>query len=216
MSIAFFDLDRTILSINSGTGWVLREWKSGRLGYLKLVRALSWLAQYRMGLADLGDSIRLAVQDLEGDLEQEIRQRSEAYWDEEVVEHIRAQARETIEEHRKKGDKLVLLSGTSLYLAECAQRELALDAILCNRFEVQAERFTGRCVEPISYGEGKTILAQQYAQRVGEDLKDCFFYTDSYSDLDTLKHVGHPVVVCPDQRLRREASRQGWPILEWR
>lgn len=215
MSIAFFDLDRTILSVNSGTGWVIREWKTGRLGYRKLFRALSWLGQYRLGLADLGDSIRLAVSDLEGALEQDIRSRSEAYWDEVVVGHIRDQAKMAIEQHRQNDDVLVLLSGTSLYLAERAQRELGLDAILCNRFEVQDGCFTGRCVEPISYGEGKTILAKQYADAKGVSLSDCYFYTDSYSDLDTLKHVGHPVVVCPDQRLRREASRQGWPILDW-
>ena len=215
MSIAFFDLDRTILSVNSGTGWVIREWKQGRLGYRKLLRALSWLAQYRLGLADLGDSIRMAVADLEGSLEQDIRMRSELYWDEVVVNHIRKQARETIEEHRQNDDKLVLLSGTSVYLAERAQKELGLHAILCNRFEVLEGYFTGRCVEPISYGDGKTALAKKYADSIGEELENCYFYTDSYSDLDTLKQVGHPVVICPDQRLRREATRQGWPILDW-
>ena len=131
-----------------------------------------------------------------------------------VVGHIRDQAGMAIETPTR-WRCVGLAVWNSLYLAERAQRELGLDAILCNRFEVQDGCFTGRCVEPISYGEGKTILAKQYADAKGVSLSDCYFYTDSYSDLDTLKHVGHPVVVCPDQRLRREASRQGWPILDW-
>jgi len=27
--------------------------------------------------------------------------------------------------------------------------------------------------------------------------------------------VGHPRVVNPDPRLRRESKRRGWPILDW-
>ena len=38
---------------------------------------------------------------------------------------------------------------------------------------------------------------------------------DSLSDLPMLERVGEPRVVASDPRLRREARRRGWPILQW-
>lgn len=215
MSIAFFDLDRTILSVNSGTGWVIREWRTGRLGSFKLLHALGWLAQYGLGLSDLESAIRRAVHDLKGQSESDIRRRSEAYWHDTLVTRIRSDARLVIDQHRERGDRLVLLSGTSFFLATCAMKELGLHAILCNRFDVSDGIFTGKCIEPIAFGVGKTQLAKQHAQQVGVSLSECTFYTDSYSDIDTLEKVGFPMVVCPDQRLRRAAIRAQWPIYNW-
>ena len=215
MSIAFIDMDRTILSVNSGTGWVLREWKGRRISHLKMIRALGWLGRYRIGMADLEDAIRLAVRDLEGHEEAVFRKGSVAYWNEALVDRIRPGARRCIESHKAAGDAVVLLSGTSLFLAECAQIELGLDDILCNRFVIEDGLFTGTVLEPVCYGKGKTILASAWAKNKGVALSDCVFYTDSYSDLDTLQNVGRPVAVHPDQRLRRAATRAGWPIETW-
>ncbi len=46
-------------------------------------------------------------------------------------------------------------------------------------------------------------------------LSACAFYTDSYSDLPVMEVVGRPVAVHPDHRLRREALRRGWPVVDW-
>jgi phosphoserine phosphatase len=47
------------------------------------------------------------------------------------------------------------------------------------------------------------------------DLRQSYFYTDSYSDAPMLRVVGKPRVVSPDPRLSREARQRGWPILQW-
>ena len=61
----------------------------------------------------------------------------------------------------------------------------------------------------------KLGYAEAYARARGVSLADCWFYTDSYSDLPVLERIGHPVVVNPDPRLRREAERRGWPVEFW-
>ncbi|HYO51846.1 hypothetical protein [Archangium sp.] len=43
----------------------------------------------------------------------------------------------------------------------------------------------------------------------------CAFYTESYSDLPVMEVVGRPMDVHPDRRLRREALRRGWPVVDW-
>ncbi len=104
----------------------------------------------------------------------------------------------------------------SLYLSELVAEELGLDDVLCNRFEVDdSGAHTGRPVGTLCFGAGKLGYAEAYARDRGVSLADCWFYTDSFSDLPVLERVGHPVVVNPDPRLRREAERRGWPVEWW-
>ncbi len=121
-----------------------------------------------------------------------------------------------VEEHRAKGEQVVLLTSASIYLSEQIQEELSLDGLLCNRFEVDNQGiFTGRPQGEICYGQGKLVHAQAYAKAQGAKLEDCAFYTDSMADLSVMEVVGRPVAVNPDPRLKRHAKRRGWSIEDW-
>jgi phosphoserine phosphatase len=41
-----------------------------------------------------------------------------------------------------------------------------------------------------------------------------YFYSDSMNDLPLLEEVSNPVATNPDERLRNEAIKRNWPILE--
>ncbi len=49
---AFFDIDHTVLEINSGTKWIGYQWKSGGLTPWQLAQAVAWVVQYRFGWLD--------------------------------------------------------------------------------------------------------------------------------------------------------------------
>ena len=53
------------------------------------------------------------------------------------------------------------------------------------------------------------------ARELGVRLDECTFYTDDVGDLALLELVGEPVAVNPDPRLRREAGRRGWRVLDF-
>jgi phosphoserine phosphatase len=59
------------------------------------------------------------------------------------------------------------------------------------------------------------VQAESFAREANVGLGECAFYTDSYADLPVLKAVGRPVAVNPDRRLRREATRRGWEVVDW-
>ena len=110
---------------------------------------------------------------------------------------------------------LVLLSSTSVYLANPVMAELRLDHALCNRFEVEAGKLTGRASGEICFGPKKLGHARALAERLGADLAEATFYTDSASDLAVLEAVKDPVAVHPDPTLRRIARKRGWRIVDW-
>jgi HAD superfamily hydrolase (TIGR01490 family) len=204
VGIAFFDLDRTILAVNSATLWIRREMREGNIGRLQAARAAWWMAKYHMGIADIEDAIESAIASLEDELEEEIAARTLRFWDEEVLATIRPAAREAVTAHRDKGEQVVLLTSSSPYLSRPATEELGLDAYLCNSFEVVDGRFTGKANRPLCFGPGKVV-----------ELEACSFYTDSFSDLPFLERVGKPVIVDPDPRLKRHARNMGWPVADW-
>jgi HAD superfamily hydrolase (TIGR01490 family) len=213
--IAFFDLDRTLISVNSLTGWMRREVRLGHLSKRRAAQGVAWIGAYRLGFSRMEGLIRAAVSDLAGNEEAVLQQRTASYFQAELINRVRPGAHAAIAQHRAAGHSLYLLTASSNYLADAVVDALNLDGALSNRFEVEGGRFTGKAVEPICYGPGKAELARQLADQHGVALSDCAFYTDSFSDLPALEVMGVPVAVNPDPRLLRVARKRGWRVEDW-
>lgn len=212
--VAFFDLDRTILSLNSGRAWVSAEYRGGYISLSQLCKALWWLSRYKLGWAELEAPLRQAIRALTGTEERAMQERVSRFFTG-LIPYIRPSALEAIHAHQISGARCVLITTSSIYLARHFAEHLGLDEVFATCFEVRAGRFTGAPSGPLCYGEGKLYAAKGYCAEHSISLDACSFYTDSISDLPLLKEVGQPYVVTPDRKLRRVASQRGWPILEW-
>jgi HAD superfamily hydrolase (TIGR01490 family) len=214
--VAFFDLDRTLIARNSASLWIRWEWEGGRISKRQALQAVGWVLRYNLGATEMGGVLRRTVGTLRGQVEAEMRARTLDFYQARVRATFRPGARPVVETHRAAGDRLVLLTSASNYLADAVRDELGFDDVVCNRFEVDADgRYTGRAHEPLCFGPGKVTLAQRYGAAHGARLEDASFYSDSRSDLPMLEAVGRPVVVHPDPRLHRVARRRGWEVVTW-
>lgn len=212
---AFFDLDGTLLTANSARLWVRRERRLGNVTRLDLLRVGAWLLGYHLGFLDMDTALRQALQRLKGQREDEIRAQTRAWWLAEVRPYIAPGARKVLDEHKQRGEPLVLLTSSSRYASAMAREEFGLDDVLCQGYEVRDGAFTGEPEFPLCYGPGKVTLAEGWAKAHGVDLAESAFYSDSTTDLPMLERVGRPFTVGPDPRLRRTAQKRGWPILDW-
>jgi HAD superfamily hydrolase (TIGR01490 family) len=215
VALAFFDLDRTLLSENSGSLWVRRELRLGHLTRWQAALASGALLRYHLGATSIESVLLAALEGLAGTSARELRKRTETFYAQEIRHLVRPGARIALEAHRSEGDTLVLLTTSSGDLADLISEELRLDEVLCNRLEAEGDRHTGRPQGELCYGPGKVRYAEALAEQLGGSLHTATFYSDSYSDLPMLEAVGRPVAVHPDPRLRREALRRGWPIESW-
>jgi len=215
VNIAFFDLDRTLITVNSAVSWIRREVRGGNLSVSTAAKASAWIGLYHLGFSRLETVISDAVSHLKGVEEDKLRSETEVFWREEIRRCIRPGARDVLERHRDRGDQLVLLTSSSKFLAQAVGEDLGMDHVLSNRFEAENGRLTGSLHEPLCFGSGKTVYAQELAQNIGGELSRSTFYTDSYSDVSLMKAVANPVAVHPDLRLRRLARRNGWPVVDW-
>jgi HAD superfamily hydrolase (TIGR01490 family) len=212
---AFFDLDGTLLTVNSAALWVRRQRRLGKLRRRHALLAAGYYAAYRLGVLDIEQAMDQAARTVAGEEEGALRAETQLWWQAEVAAHAAPGGLAAIARHRAEGDRLVLLTSSSVWASECALAQFGLDAFLSTRFEVAGGRLTGRVERPICYGSGKVALAERFARAHGLDLGECSFYTDSTTDLPMLERVGQPYVVQPDARLRWTARRRGWPILDW-
>lgn len=92
---------------------------------------------------------------------------------------------------------------------------LGVTDVIATRMTVADGRYSGE-VEFYSAGPSKVEAVSELARQRDYDLADSYAYSDSMSDRPLLECVGHPSVVNPDRALRKLASENAWPVLEFR
>ncbi|MCA9672759.1 MAG: HAD-IB family hydrolase [Myxococcales bacterium] len=212
---AFFDLDSTLLTVNSGSLWIQRERRVGRLTRLQVLEAMVYLIGYRLNRIDMVEAMAKGLATIRGEREEVLARWTREWYYAEVASTVAQGARRALFAHRSAGHQLVLLSMTSPYQAQVVVEHLSLDGAIHTYYELEDGVFTGRPVLPLCYGEGKVYYAEKYAAEHDIDLDKSYFYTDSASDIPMLERAGFPRAVNPDPRLTRVARERQWPILRW-
>ncbi len=212
---AFFDMDHTLLRINSGERWIDFLQRRNEITRMKKWRALGWLVEYKFSILDMETVVGKVTASMAGESEAEFVDKCTIFVREEVIPQIADRARAVLAEHQKKGHLVAILSSTTPYVGEPLAQYLGIEHVLCTRLEVKEGRFTGSHLAPACYGRGKVHYAEVFCQKHQIDLKQSFFYSDSFSDRPMFERVGAPHVVNPDRRLRRHAVKVGWPVEMW-
>jgi HAD superfamily hydrolase (TIGR01490 family) len=212
---AFFDMDRTLLRVNTGTLWIRWQREHGAMSLYQMARAMGWLAQYKLSVLDMESVAAKAIASMRGQPESELRDSARAFFDERVVMQVAPKALAAIEQHRADGHVVAILSSSTPYVVEPLAQHLGIEHAICTRMNIADGCFDGTHRRPTCYGAGKVHWAEAFAREHGVDLATSFFYTDSYTDLPMLERVGIARVINPDTRLKRHARRVGWAVDQW-
>ena len=211
-TIAFFDMDRTVLTDSSGILYMRYLRSHGQVSPRAMLQSMWYAALYKLGLFNYPVVAAKLAQTAADQDEAQTAAVCQHFFDEMLVDYVAEQAVRRIEEHRAQDHVVTIVSASTSYVVAPVAAHLDIEDYLCTRLEVVDGRFTGAIVQPPCYGADKIWHAQQFAQRHDGDLADAYFYSDSLSDLPLLEAVGHPVAVNPDPRLKPLASQRGWPI----
>lgn len=145
----------------------------------------------------------------------ELEDRAEALFEEHVRRRLRPEALIRLERHTRRGDRVVLVTGSVEPIVRPLADHLGVRHVLAPRLELRDGRVTGELLgEPLA-GERKAAEVADFATRHGIDLAESFAYGDSLDDVPMLEIVGRPAVVNPGRRLHERAAARGWEILRW-
>lgn len=213
---AFFDLDKTLMQGSSGFQFARAAQRAGVLSRRQL-GADAWANLcYRLRGASDEQSERLrqrVAASLEGvrvrDLERLAVRILQG-----ILPRLYPQMLTLAYEHQDAGRRVYIVTAAANDLAEILARVLAFDGGLGSHLSaVEGGIYTGHVAGRFLYGEAKAVAVRELAAREGIDLSESYAYSDSVSDLPMLRAVGHPVVVNPDDGLRRCAQEGGWDVV---
>jgi HAD superfamily hydrolase (TIGR01490 family) len=211
---AFFDMDNTLLCVETGMSWVRFLYDRGEIAPQMVAKAVYWSTLYKLAVLDMETVFSRLAWDLRGDSEAEMIAKCEIWYRDHVAPEIAPAARVAVEHHRRAGHLIVLATGSTQYAAGPVARGVGIDHVLSSVLEVEGGAFTGRA-RALCFGHHKVSLAEDWARAHGVDLARSYFYSDSYNDRPMLERVGTAVAVNPDSRLRRLARRRGWAVDHW-
>lgn len=213
--IAFFDLDETILSINSGRAIVKESYKRSIMGKRWLAKAMYLSVLYKTNIKNTLKIIYEMISWLEGFSEQAFENLSSDVCAHILVQRIHQEVVPELNMHRKQNARLVILSSALKPVCARIAESLDMDDVICTELEVADGIFTGRPVGKPCFEEVKAERLKSYCEKHRSDPKDAWYYGDSIADRHVLGIVGNPVCVNPDKKLKRIAQERKWKISEW-
>lgn len=218
MKLALFDLDHTLLPIDSDQSW---GHFTTTLGWTEAVtfnqKNDAFYADYQTGTLDIHDYVRFATEAFR------IRPRAEAeaaharFMREVIQPAIRPEALALLDKHRAAGEQLLIITATNEFVTRPIAHALGVDELIAVELVRDVHGwYSGEISGVPSLREGKVERLQQWLHQRGLDWDsvETTFYSDSSNDIPLLQRVNHPVATNPDAKLKALALEKGWPILE--
>jgi len=215
-SAAFFDLDRTLIAGSSAFALAMAARSMKLMPTTELLRDAVTAATFKFrGDHDTGASDNARERILgfvKGQRQSDLLSLNEHVLPT-LLGKMRPEARRLVDIHRNAGRATYIVSAAPHEIVEPLAISLGMTHGIGTRGQVEDGVYTGELDGPFCYAEGKVEAITQIADEEGYDLRLCYAYSDSASDLPMLSAVGHPVAVNPDSKLARHAREQGWPIV---
>ncbi|MEO7331794.1 MAG: HAD family hydrolase [Minicystis sp.] len=216
MAASYFDVDGTLVTTNlvHPTLFYLLNQPTPLHSLAKLARSLAkspWMVAAEIRDRRLFNE--LLFTSYEGVSEDRLVALAEETFEKVMKPKLYPGARDLVQTSLDKGHEVVLVSGALDFLMAYLKRHLGATDVICNRLEIKDRFATGKLIRPVVAGPEKARLIREHARAHGQDLDECFAYSDSYSDVPMLSVVGHPAAVNPDRRLSMLANAYHWPII---
>jgi len=218
VNLALFDLDLTLLPIDSDHAWG------------EFMIALGWAdaaafragndafyAQYRAGRLDIDAYIAFATMPLRGRGAAELSAGRGRFMAEVVAPALRPSAHALVDSHRERGDRLAIVTSTSDFVTAPIAAAFGVESLIATRLERGADGTpTGRIDGVPAFREGKVARVGQWLAASGagwSDFARISVYSDSLNDLALLERATDPVATNPSPELEAVARARGWRIL---
>jgi HAD superfamily hydrolase (TIGR01490 family) len=211
--IAFFDLDRTIISENSGKVLIRHAYKKGLLPRRYVLWGMYLSLLYKWGLKDPVSIIKTITKWLKGVTETALNDLSEEIFETSLKKSIRPEIETKINFHRSNGGLVVILSSSLYPVCKAAADHLKMDGIICSKLETCNGIYTGHPNGSFCFDEEKVNRITEYCKNNNTTPDEAWYYGDSIADLPALSLVGHPVCINPDKKLLKTSCEKGWEII---
>lgn len=218
VGIALFDLDHTLLPLDSDYAW--GEFTT-RIGWTDPVdfarRNDAFFADYQAGRLDVHAYVRFATDAVRVRGPQAAAEAHARFMAEVIEPAIRPAARALLAAHRECGDRVAIVTATNEFVTRPIAHALGVETLIAVELERGPDGWITGAIRGVpSFREGKVTRVAQWlaAQGLDWDGVHVTFYSDSTNDLPLLERADVPVATNPGAGLRQLARERGWRILD--
>ncbi len=220
--IALFDLDHTLLPIDSDHEW-------GRfLAKIEVVDSEYYAQQnerfyadYKAGRLDIYAFLEFALKPLSEHSRAQLNEWHLQFMKEVIQPQLKSSAFDLVKRHQDAGDLCCVVTATNSFVTRPIVAAFQIDHLIATEPEVIGDPLTGNFSGKVSglpnFKEGKVTRLEAWLkdqQLSLSTVQSSYFYSDSINDLPLLEKASHPVATNPDAKLREHAVNNQWPILE--
>ncbi len=218
MKLALFDLDHTLLPIDSDYSWGVFTTTIGWTDPVEFRRKNDeFFAHYKAGTLDIHDYVRFATDAIRRQGAANSKAAHDQFMRTVVLPAIKPEALALVRQHQDAGDEVVIITATNEFVTRPIVDAFGVKELIAVELERGPDGWiTGEIQGVPSAREGKVARMEQWlaARQLGWADVQSTFYSDSINDLSLLEKVDHPVATNPDERLRAIAVERGWRILD--
>ena len=217
MSLAIFDLDNTLLGGDSDHAWGEFLCEKGIVDSDEYSRANDYFyEQYKNGGLDIFEFLEFALKPLAQLDREQLNELHNQFMQEKIAPIMLPKAKELLENHRKQGDYLLIITATNRFVTGPIADALGVDEIIATDPEEVDGQYTGKVAGIPCFQDGKVTRLNAWLESNEHSLEESYFYSDSHNDLPLLELVTYPVAVNPDETLEAHANEKLWPVLDLR
>lgn len=217
-NLALFDLDHTLLPIDSDYEWGQFLVRTGAVDAADFKRRNdAFFAQYQAGKLDPVEYLEFALGTLARFPRRELDAMREQYLHEVVRPAVRPTALDLVKRHQDAGDLVGIITATNRYVTEPIAALFSVPHLIAALPEEDEHgNLTGKLSGTPTQGHGKVTHMHAWLDRIGRPFGSfarSHFYSDSHNDLPLLSVVSHPVATNPNAVLAAHAAQHSWPLL---
>ena len=220
--LALFDLDYTLLPCDSDYEWGQFLARIGVVDSEHYAKQNERFYQdYKDGKLDIHAFLRFALKPLSEHSRAQLKDWHDAFMKEVIHGQLLQPALDLVKRHQDAGDLCCVITATNSFVTRPIVESFGIEHLIATEPATidndPLANYTGQVKGIPNFREGKVLNLHTWlaAQNLSFDqMPHSYFYSDSMNDLPLLEEVSNPVATNPDERLRNEAHRRDWPILE--
>ncbi len=216
MKLALFDLDHTLLNIDSDHAWgeflitkqlvdeAAHRARNDQFYQDYVAGSLDAVAYNEFVFEFLSQHDSAYLNTIHAEFMQEV-----------IMPAMRPKGRDAIARHQQLGHEIMIITATNSFVVQPIAAAFGVDNLIASIPEVIDGRYTGRLQGEPCFQVGKLHHLKHWLSERHAQIEESWGYSDSFNDRFLLEFVDHPVAVNPDTRLHAHALAHNWPVEDW-